>query len=125
MTERNWHHVRIEQWEAAETIKLRYGLGTAFDYAVGGTLLNYVQATAQPSDYAHERSWRVSRMRRMFTAHEIQTHLARIERERQKPRSADGEDDVVDFEDPAAIAQRTRRFEFVKELLTPPALGTS
>ena len=33
-TERGWHEVWREQCEAAETIRLRHGVGSAFDYAV-------------------------------------------------------------------------------------------
>ena len=34
-TERRWHEVWREQCEAAETIRLQYGVGSSFDYAVG------------------------------------------------------------------------------------------
>ena len=61
----------------------------------------------------------------MFTPEEIGEHLARIERERLQ-RAMDAMD-VYDpeLDDPAAPAAEARRFEFVKELLTAPALGTS
>ena len=35
MTARRWHEIWIEQCEAAEAIKLRYGVGSAFDFVVG------------------------------------------------------------------------------------------
>ena len=56
---------------------------------------------------------------------EPQTHLARIERERHQTDLAVIEDDDLDFEDPAAVAERARQFAVIKELLTAPALGTS
>ena len=61
----------------------------------------------------------------MFTPEEIEEHLARIERERLQ-RDMDAMD-VYDpeLDDHAASAAEARRFEFVKELLTAPALGTS
>ena len=61
----------------------------------------------------------------MFTPEEIEEHLARIERERLQ-RDMDAMD-VYDpeLDDLAASAAEARRFEFVKELLTAPALGTS
>ena len=31
----------------------------------------------------------------------------------------------LDFEDPTTLAERAQRFEFVKDLLTAPTLGTS
>lgn len=61
----------------------------------------------------------------MFTPEEIKEHLARIESARLQ-RAMDAMDayDLV-LDDLAASDSATRRFEFVKELLTAPALGTS
>ena len=58
----------------------------------------------------------------MFTPEEIKEHLARIESARLQSAM-----NVYDPEtdDPAVSAAEARRFEFVKELLTAPALGTS
>ena len=61
----------------------------------------------------------------MFTAEEIESHLARIERQRRAAVVTDVEVDELGCEDPTVIEERARRFEFVKELLTSPALGTS
>ncbi len=67
----------------------------------------------------------VSKLRSMFTPEEIEEHLARVENERLQ-RAIDAMD-VFDpeLDDLAAPAAEERRFEFVKELLTAPALGTS
>ena len=61
----------------------------------------------------------------MFTPEEIKEHLARIESARlhRAPDAMDVYDPELD--DLAASAAEARRFEFVKELLTAPALGTS
>ena len=61
----------------------------------------------------------------MFTPEEIEEHLARVENERLQ--RALEEMDVYDpeLDDLSASAAEARRFEFVKELLTAPALGTS
>ena len=44
MTNGNGHRIWVEQCAAAETIKLRYGLVAAFDYAVAEKPLNFAEA---------------------------------------------------------------------------------
>ena len=83
------------------------------------------EAAAQDPDFARELPRFVSRVRSMFTADEIRSHLARIERARREPVVTDDEDDEFDHEDPGLLAERHHQFELVKELLTVPALGTS
>ena len=61
----------------------------------------------------------------MFTAHELEAHLARIKRERHENDLAAMEDDEAPFENPAAALERTRQFDLIKELLTANMLGTS
>ena len=124
-TERRWHEVWREQCEAAETIRLQYGVGSAFDYVVGEKLLTFATAAEDHPEFARALPQFVSELRRMFTPEEIEEHLARTERERLR-RAMDAMD-VYDREldDLAAPAAEARRFEFVKELLTAPALGTS
>ena len=53
----------------------------------------------------------------MFTAHELEAHLARIERERRENDLADMEDDEAPFENPAAALERTRQFDLIRKLL--------
>ena len=125
MTDRDWHKIWIEQCEAAETIKLRYGLKAAFDYAVAEKLLNFAEAAAQHPEFARELPRFVSRVRRIFTAQELEAHLARIEHERHELDMAAMEDDEPPFENPAAALKRTRQFDLIKELLTANTLGTS
>ena len=125
MTERSWQHVWMDQCDAAEGIRLRFGLTEAFDYVVGEKLLNFAEAAARDPDFARELPRFVSRVRSMFTADEIRSHLARIECARREPVVTDVELDELDLEDPGLLAERHRQFELVKELLTVPALGTS
>ena len=115
----------MEQCAAAETIKLRYGLTAAFDYAVAEKLLNFAEAAAQHPEFARELPRFVSRVRQIFTAQELEAHLARIERERRENDLAAMEDDEALFENPAAALERTRQFDLIKELLTANTLGTS
>ena len=84
MTNGNWQQIWVEQCAAAETIKLRYGLKAAFDYAVAEKLPNFAEAAAQHPEFARELPRFVSRVRQMFTAQELVVHLARIERERRE-----------------------------------------
>ena len=41
MNVRKMHEIWIEQYDAAQDIKLRYGLKAAFDYLVAEKLLNF------------------------------------------------------------------------------------
>ena len=124
-TERRWHEVWREQCEAAESIRLQYGVGSAFDYAVGEKLLTFAQAAEENPEFARALPQFVSELRRMFTPEEIEEHLARVENERLQ--RALEEMDVYDpeLDDLSVSAAEARRFEIVKELLTAPALGTS
>ena len=125
MTERSWQHVWMDQCDAAEGIRLRFGLAEAFDYVVGEKLLNFAEAAARDPDFARELPRFVSRVRSMFTADEIRSHLARIECARRESVVTDVELDELDQEDPGLLAERHRQLELIKELLTAPALGTS
>ena len=124
-TECRWHEVWREQCEAAESIRLQYGIESAFDYVVGEKLLIFAQAAEENPEFARALPQFVSELRRVFTPAEIEEHLARVENERLQ-----SDMDAMDAYDPelddlAASAAEARRFEFIKELLTAPALGTS
>ena len=124
-TQRRWHEVWREQCEAAEFIRLQYGVESAFDYVVGEKLLTFAEAAEVHPEFARALPQFVSELRRLFTPEEIEEHLARIERKRlERDMNAM---DVYDpeLDDLSASAAEARRFEFVKELLTSPALGTS
>ena len=117
----------IEQCEAAQTIKLRYGVKAAFDYAVGEKLMNFAEAACDRPAFARELPRFVSEVRRMFSADELRLHLARLERE-QSEQAADlaelGEEEILP-ESPDRAATRDRQFAMLKELLTATTLGTS
>lgn len=126
MNARKAYRIWIEQCEAAQTIKARFGLKAAFDYLVGEKLVNFVGVAAEHPDFARELPRFVSEVRHMFTPDEIGTHLARIERagSEQDADALEEEDDPL-RESPAAVAERIRQFSLIKELLTATALGTS
>ena len=123
-----FHEVWIDQCDAAEEIKRRYGLKASFDYIVAEKLLNFAYAAVRHREFARELPRFVSRVRRMFTPQEMRTHLARIEREQgeydAEIDALDGEDAPI-LESPAASAERARQFATIRELLTAPDLGIS
>ena len=84
MNARKAHHIWIEQCEAAQTIKARFGLTAAFDYLVGEKLINFAGAASTHPEFARELPRFVSEVRRMFAPDEIAAHLAQIERAQPK-----------------------------------------
>src|SRR5271157_6032268 len=121
------HQVWIEQCEAARTIRERFGLEASFDYAVGEKLMNFASAAHDHPAFARELPRFVSEVRRMFSADEIHTQLARIEREQieRDAENSDPDEDEVLCETPAMAAERIRQFATIKDLLTADTLGTS
>jgi DNA-binding SARP family transcriptional activator len=125
MNARKAHYIWIGQCEAAQTVRARFGLKAAFDYIVAEKLLNFASAASTHPEFARELPRFVSEVRRMFTPDEIATHLPQIERaQAEKDVEVLDEDDPF-RESPAATAERVRRFNLIKELLTATTLGTS
>jgi hypothetical protein len=125
MNARKAHHIWIEQCEAAQTIKARFGLTAAFDYLVGEKLLNFANAASEHPDFARELPKFVSEVGRMFTPDEIGAQLAQIERSQNEKETDVLEEDDPFRESPAAAAERIRQFTLIKELLNATVLGTS
>ena len=117
--------VWIEQCEAAQTIRTRFGLKAAFDYLVGEKLLNFAEAAANHADFARELPRFVSEVRRMFTPEEVEAQLAAIEQAQNDKTTDDFDEEDPCRESPAEAAERVRRFNLIKELLTANKLGTS
>jgi hypothetical protein len=124
MNARNAHDIWIEQCEAAQSIRARYGLTAAFDYLVGEKLMNFVDAASRDRDFARELPQFVAEVRRLFTADEIRANLAQIERVRDGNDVDLFEEDLCD-ENHAAAEERVRQVMLVKELLTATTLGIS
>ena len=125
MNVRKAHNIWIEQCEAAQTIKARFGLTAAFDYLVGEKLMSFASAASRHPDFARELPRFVSEVRRMFTPDEIGAQLAQIERSQNERNIYVLEEDDFLREGPAAVAECVQQFMLVKELLTAPMLGTS
>jgi hypothetical protein len=127
MSSRQLQAIWVEQCDAARDIRVRYGLSAALDYVVTEKLMNFASAAADHPEFARELPRFVSMVRSMFTPDELQTHIARVEREQRERAAAASEDDDDELfpESPAAVAEQERRFAIIKELLTAQALGTS
>ena len=133
MSTRKFHEMWIEQCDATDDIKLRYGVKAGFDYLVGEKLLNFIDAATTYPEFARELPRFVVAVRSLFTPQEIRAHLARIEREQCEYDANNdneevdefGDDDEVIREAQEVIALRVRQFAIVKELLTAAELGTA
>jgi hypothetical protein len=119
------HEIWIEQCEAAQDIKQRFGLKAAFDYVVAEKLLNFAGAASRHPEFARELPRFVSEVRRMFTPQEVGTHIVRIEREQREKDIDVAEEDELIAESPVAAEERARQFATIKGLLTAAELGTS
>ena len=86
----------------------RYELKAAFDYLVGEKLLNFTEAASEHRAFAQELPRFVSEVRRMFTAEEIATQLARIESEQSEKDAAHEEDEDPLAESPIRKAGAVR-----------------
>jgi hypothetical protein len=63
MTVRKMHEIWVDQYEAAQGIKQRYGLKAAFDYLIAEKLLNFIEAAAEHREFARELPRFVSHVR--------------------------------------------------------------
>jgi hypothetical protein len=125
---RRFQDVWIGQCEATVRIKDEHGVKSAFDYLVGEKLMTYAQAAATRPEFARELPRFVAEVRRLFSADEIRSQLARIEREdREAAEAASGEelDDFDDIARPEDVAAEQERWARLKELLIAPQLGTA
>ena len=136
MGSRKFHEIWIEQCDAAEEVKLRYGLGAAFNYLVAEKLLNFVDTASRNPEFAKELPRFVARVRGLFTVAEMRTHLNRIEHEQRDcgayigerdefDEEGEQEEDAMSLESPTAATERARQFAIIAELLTAAELGTS
>ena len=127
---RQFHHIWIEQCDAAEQIKLRYGVTAAFVYLVPEKLLNFASAARRYPEFARELPAFVARVRRMFAPEELRIQLARIEREQRandiEIEEGDGLEEAGLFrETPEAAAERDLQFAAIRDFLTEAELGIS
>ena len=115
----------IEQCEAAEGIRERFGVQAAFDYIVGEKLQTFAEAAARDRRFAAELPKFVAEARRLFTAEEIAGHLKRVERRLIEEAEFVGDPTDELAERPEQYQARADTFRIVADLLKAPVLGTS
>ncbi|MFZ1092681.1 MAG: hypothetical protein WAN75_26250 [Xanthobacteraceae bacterium] len=54
MNSREAHKIWIEQCEAAQTVKARFGIKAAFDYIVAEKLINFAEAASHHRAFAQD-----------------------------------------------------------------------
>src|SRR5438105_8759254 len=75
-----FHKIWIEQCEATEGIRERFGLGDALHYLIGEKLFSFIHASEEDPDFAAELPAFVAEIRRLFTAEEISNFLDELDR---------------------------------------------
>jgi len=120
-----FHKIWIEQCEATETIRERFGLQNALDYLIGEKLFSFVAAAEEDPEFAAELPHFLNRIRRTFTAQQIHNYLDDLERAKfmspleEDEDLEDEEPEIADYplDNPILGAQELLRFARVKEML--------
>jgi hypothetical protein len=120
-----FHKIWIEQCDATEDIRERFGLQNALDYLIGEKLFNFVQAAEQQPEFAAELPDFVSEIHRLFTTAQIHEYLDYLERSRYfaprepdlNPDELDEDDDEPWLENPVMGAEELLRFFRIRQLL--------
>jgi hypothetical protein len=121
-----FHKIWIDQCEATEGIRERFGLQNALDYMIGEKLFHFVQVAEQRPEFAAELPAFVAAIRRLFTAEEIREYLDHLEKTKYlAPLEPELDIDVPDeeaedkewLENPVMGAEELLRFSAVRQLL--------
>ena len=99
MSDRRFQDVWIGQCEATVRIKDEHGVKSAFDYLVGEKLMTYAQAAVTRPEFARDLPRFVAEVRRLFSADEIRSQLARIDQEDREAVEAASREEIDDFDD--------------------------
>lgn len=120
------HEIWSEQFDAAEGIKTRYGVKSAFEYIVGEKLMNFAEASFEGPEFAREFPQFVAAVRHLFESKQMAPLLDQLEEDlRSELQFVDSDaDDLADYA-VAAAKSRLERFSAIRELLTAVVLGTS
>ena len=90
MTQREFHKIWIDQCEAAEGIKERFGVGSALRYLIGEKFLNFLEETDRRPGFAEELPKFVAEMKQMFQPLEIFEFLDELKQEEVFEEDEDG-----------------------------------
>jgi hypothetical protein len=81
-----FHRRWIEQCEAAQRIRLDFGLSNALEYLIGEKLLRFVEAAERYPEFVRELPDFVAEIKCLFSLAEVGNYAVHIER--TKPLSA-------------------------------------
>jgi hypothetical protein len=121
-----FHKIWIDQCEATEGIRERFGLEDALHYLIGEKLFSFVHASEEDPDFAAELPAFVAEIRRLFSAKEIADFLDQLERSKflaptdPEPELDDLDDDLEDEpwpQNPVMGAEELLRFSRIRQLL--------
>ena len=120
-----FHKIWIDQCEATEGIRERFGLKDALHYLIGEKLFSFVNASEDDPDFAAELPAFVTEIRRLFTPEEISSFLDELERTKfLAPDEPEDELDHLDDPDdepwlghPVSAAEELLRFSRIRQLL--------
>jgi hypothetical protein len=123
-----FHKIWIDQCDATQDIRERFGLQDALDYLIGEKLFTFLMASERDPQFAAELPAFVDQIRRVFTFEEIRTYLDHLERTKfLAPLDTDLEiedpDDEIEgepwLENPVMGAEELLRFSRGRQLLLP------
>jgi hypothetical protein len=120
-----FHRTWIEQCEAAEDIRKRYGQKSALDYLIGEKLFSFVMASEQKPEFAAELPPFVAEIRLLFAPPDIREYLDHLEHAKilapPDPYRETDEDDEMEEDlwpdNPILGAEELLRFSRIRELL--------
>jgi hypothetical protein len=122
-----FHKIWIDQCEATEGIRDRFGLDDALHYLIGEKLFSFVHAAEDDADFAAELPAFVAEIQRIFSAAEITEFLDQLERMKFLAPAEPEDDDLDDVDDsdeeelwqpnPVLAAEELLRFARIRQLL--------
>jgi hypothetical protein len=75
-----FHRQWIEQCEATQRLKQRFGLNSALEYLMGEKLLHFVEAAEHHPEFAQELPYFVAEIKCVFSLAEVGNYAVHIER---------------------------------------------
>jgi hypothetical protein len=123
-----FHKIWIDQCDATQDIRERFGLQDALDYLIGEKLFTFLMASERDPQFAAELPAFVDQIRRIFTVEEIRTYLDHLERTKflapfePIPDLEDPDDEIEGepwLENPVMGAEELLRFSRARQLLPP------
>ena len=110
MTQKDFHKIWIDQCEAAEDIKERFGNGSAIRYLIGEKFLNFLEETDRQPEFAEELPKFVAKVKGMFQPLEIFELLDQLKNDEIfEDEDEDSEDDELKRD----RAKETERIELI------------